>query len=73
MRRTKYAIFEIRIMNAKKQTTEYREYAITVRDDASGDKMAWEAANAYAQRCVSRYRAGSTYTVEKIGLEEERA
>ena len=65
-RGTKYAIFEIAIMNAKTKKKDYREYAITVFDDESGDKMAFDAVNAYAQRCVSRLAAGSTYTIEKV-------
>ena len=70
---TKYVIFEIAIWIPKRKTTDYREYAITVFDNPSGDKMALDAANAYAQRCASIYGAGSTYTIKKIGLEEEQA
>ena len=71
-RATKYVIFEIAIWIPKTKRTDYREYAVTVFDDPSGDKMALDGAKAYAQSCASRYGAGSTYTIKQIGLEEER-
>lgn len=61
-----YKMFEIKIWNAKTGKTEYRDYAITVADDAAGAQRALEAATAYAKSCVSRYRHGSTFTVEEI-------
>ena len=61
--RTNYKVFEIKIWNAKKEKTEYRDYAIFVTPDADGDREALEAATAYAQSCIARYRSGSTFTV----------
>ena len=63
---TKYVTFEIKITNAKNGQTEYRDYAITVKDNEDGDKVAWDAVNEYANKCISRLREGSTYTVTKL-------
>ncbi len=59
-------MLEIKIWNAKKKTFEYRDYAVTVSDDAVGEKWAMDAAEKYAQTCVSRYAAGSTYEIKKV-------
>lgn len=54
-----YKMFEIRINNAKNGKTEYRDYAITVKNEAD----AFEAVERYAKACMKRYRQGSTYTI----------
>jgi hypothetical protein len=63
---TKYVTFEIKITNAKNGKTEYRDYAITVKDNEYGDKVALDAVNEYAKKCISRLRNGSAYTVTKL-------
>lgn len=57
-----YRTYEIKIYNSKTGKTEYRDYAITTKTE----EQAFEAARAYAQSCVNRYRKGSTFTVEEI-------
>ena len=60
---TNYKMFEIKITNAKNGNIEYRDYAITVTADADGDQRALAAVTAYAQSCIARYRAGSTFAI----------
>lgn len=63
---TTYKVFEIQITNAKTGKTEYTDYAITVTDDTIGNAKALEAATTYAKRRISRYKAGSTFTITEI-------
>jgi len=66
MEKLQYVVFEIKIWNEKKKKFEYRDYAITVSDDAFGNQFALDAATKYAQTCVNRYVAGSTFEINRI-------
>jgi len=54
-----YKSFIIMIYNSKKNRTEYRDYAVTVRNELE----AYEAAERYAKDCLKRYRKGSTFQI----------
>lgn len=62
---SKYFVFEICIKNAKNGKREYDEYSTTVRD-AEGYNTALERVNNYVKERMTRYKAGSTYTIEKV-------
>ena len=64
--KTRYIVFEICITNAKNGKREYDEYSVTVPDDERGYKTALENVNNYAKKRMTRYKAGSTYTIKYV-------
>jgi len=54
-----YKSFIIMIYNTKKSRVEYRDYAVTVRNEVE----AYEAAERYAKDCLKRYSSGSTFQI----------